>query len=64
MSMRVVMLGDAQSPADLRARSAGVGMGHLADGFGGHASFTLSPLQRVFLNMRFVGFKSAGGVFG
>ena len=37
-------------------------MGHLADGFGGHASLTLSSLERVFLNVRFVCFKSAGGM--
>ncbi len=60
----VVMFGDTQSPADLGARSAGIRMGHLADGFRGHARLTLGPLQRVFLDVRFVGFKSAGGVAG
>src|ERR1035438_9729611 len=56
----IVMFGDTQSPADLRARSAGEGMSRLADGFSRHASLTLRPLERVLLNVRSVGYKSAG----
>src|SRR5579863_4173998 len=45
----VVMLGDSESPAELRPRSAGVRMRHLADAFSGHAGLTLGACQRVFL---------------
>ncbi len=58
----VVMLRDTQSPADLGARSAAVGMGHSADGFSGHARLTLGSLEGVFLNVGLVGFESASGV--
>src|ERR1700735_538447 len=58
----VVVFGDSESPANLRARSAGVGMSHLADGRGRNPSLAFSSLQCVFLNMRLVSLKSAGGV--
>ena len=58
----VVMLSDAKSPAELGARSLRKSMRHLSNGSSGHASLMLSPIERVFLNVRFVVFKSAGGV--
>ena len=47
---RVVMLGDAERPADLRALGLGVGVRGLADDFGGHAGLALRVLERVLLD--------------
>ena len=60
---RVVMFGDAQRPAKLRARGFGIRVGHLANSFGGNAGFTFSAFQRVFLDARFVRFETAGRIF-
>src|SRR5438309_4687910 len=59
---RVVMLGDAERPADLRALSPGVSVRGLPDDCGGHASLTLRALERVLLDAFPVALKSADGV--
>ena len=59
---RVVMLGDAERPADLRALGPGVSVRGLADDFGGHAGLALGALERVLLDAIPIGLKSAGGV--
>src|SRR5262249_53958839 len=58
----VVMFGDAERPADLRALSPSVSVRGLADDFGGHARLTLRALERVLLDAVPVGLKSAGGM--
>src|SRR5690348_13602355 len=46
---RVVMLGDAERPADLGALSPGVSVRSFPDDFGGHARLALRALKRVLL---------------
>jgi hypothetical protein len=58
----VVMLGDAEGPANLRALGFGVGVGGLANHFRGNARFALGALQRVLLDACSIGFESAGGM--
>jgi len=57
-----VMLGDPESPADLGAWSLRVSMRHLPDRFSRHTGFSFCPVESVFFDVSFVGFKSAGGV--
>ena len=52
---RVVVLGDAQRPADHRARRRGEGVGQLADGLGGDAGLLLGVVERVRLDLGLVG---------
>ena len=52
---RVVVLGDAERPADHRARGRGEGVGELADGLGRDAGLALGVLERVRLDLRLVG---------
>ena len=49
---RVVMLGDAERPADHRAVGVRVGVRRLADQIGGHAGLALAPLERPRLDAR------------
>ena len=42
---RVVVLGDAERPAQLRPVGARVGVGHLTDHFGRHAGLHLAPVE-------------------
>src|SRR5215467_1569129 len=56
------MLGDAERPADLRARSFGVGVSHSADGFGWDAGFAFGALERVFFDVRLVRLEIARGM--
>src|SRR5207244_2489188 len=58
----VVVLGNSQRPADLRAGRFGKSMGRLPDDFSRHSSFTLGALQRVALHAFSISFKSTGGV--
>ncbi len=59
---RVVMLGDAEGPADLRALSPGVSVGGLPDNRGGHAGLTLRARERILLDAIPIGLESARGV--
>ena len=52
---RVVVLGDAERPADHRARRLGEGVGQLADGLGRDAGLALGVLERVRLDLGLVG---------
>ena len=58
----VVMLGDAQGPANLRALCFGIGVRGLANHFGGHTGLEFGTLQRVFFDASPVSVKSAGRV--
>jgi hypothetical protein len=58
---RVVVLGDAEGPADLCPVGAGVVVRQLPDEVGGHAGVALGPLQRVRLHGRRVGVEAGGG---
>ena len=49
---RVVVLGDAERPADHRAVGVRVGVRRLADQIGRHAGFALAPLERPRLDAR------------
>ena len=59
----VVVLGDAEGPADLRPIGAGVVVRQPADEVGGHAGVALGTLQRVVLHRRRVGVEAGGGPF-
>ena len=48
---RVVVLGDAQRPADHRPVRLGIGVGGLADELHGHAGLALGVLERVRLDV-------------
>ena len=52
---RVVVLGDAERPADHRPRRRGEGVGQLADRVGRDARLALGVLERVALDLRLVG---------
>ena len=52
---RVVVLGDAEGPADHRARRRGEGVGQLADGLGRDAGLALGVVERVRLDLGPVG---------
>ena len=56
----VVVLGDAQGPADHRRRCRGVGVGQLADGVGGDARLALGVLKGVRLDLVAVGLEIEG----
>ena len=51
----VVVLGDAERPADHRPRRLGEGVGQLADGLGRDARLALGVLERVRLDLGLVG---------
>ena len=59
---RVVVFGDAECPAHLRAGRFRVGVRGFADQGGGHAGFAFGALERVFLHGGSIGFESAGGM--
>ncbi len=46
----VVMLGDAERPAEFRARGFRIGVRQFADHRGGHAGLALGAFQRVFFH--------------
>ena len=57
----VVVLGDAERPADHGAVGAGIGVGGLADRLGRHAGLALAPLQRPLLDAGGVRLVAFGG---
>ena len=57
----VVVLGDAQGPADLRPVGPGIVVRQLPDEAGGHAGVALGPVQRVRLHGRRVGLEAGRG---
>ena len=56
---RVVVLGDAEGPADHRPVGLGVGVGQLADRLGRDAGLALGVLERVRLDRGAVGLEAA-----
>src|SRR5215472_9695679 len=56
----VVMLGNAQRPADLRALCPGIGMRGLPNHLPWHASLAFRAFQRVFLHASPISLESAG----
>jgi len=57
---RVVVLGDAEGPADLRPVGAGILVRQLLDEAGRHAGVTRGPVQGVRLHGRRVGAEAGG----
>ena len=57
---RVVVLGDAERPADHRPRRGREGVGQLADGLGRDAGLALGVLERVRLDLGLVGLEVVG----
>ena len=57
---RVVVLGDAERPADHRARRRREGVGQLADRLGRDAGLALGVLERVRLDLGPVGLEAVG----
>ena len=57
---RVVVLGDAERPADHRPRRRGERVGQLADGLGRDAGLALGVLERVRLDLGLVGVEVDG----
>src|SRR5215831_11871059 len=55
----VVMLGDAERPANLRTLGFRISVGGLANHFGGHASLAFGAVQWVFLDVSAVSLESA-----
>ena len=55
---RVVVLGDAERPADHRPRRCGEGVGQLADGIGRDARLALGVVERVRLDLGLVGLEA------
>ncbi len=58
----VVMLGDAERPADDCALCLSICMSGLADNFRGNTRFAFCALQGIFFDALAIGFKSTGGV--
>ncbi len=58
---RVVVLGDAEGPAEDGPVGRGVGVGQLADGLGRDAGLPLGPLERAGLDGLAVGLEAARG---
>ena len=56
---RVVVLGDAERPADHRLRRRRERVGQLADRVGGDAGLALGVLERVALDLGLVGLEAA-----
>ena len=59
---RVVMLGDAQRPANLRALGLGIRMRRLPNRFRRHAGLAFRALQRVLLDARAISVKAASSM--
>ncbi len=57
----VVVLGDAQRPAQDGSFGRGVAVGQLADGFRGHTGLPFGPVQRACLDTLAIGLEAAGG---
>ena len=58
---RVVVLGDAEGPADHRARRLREGVGEFADGLGRDAGLALGVFERVRLDLGLVGLEALRG---